>query len=110
HVQSHCLVDDLFVDRTVPHAQTRRVRVQRAADHYTVGDAETAPLTAWDVVFMRKDPPFDMRFFFATQVLGLVDERQTLVVNRPSGLLEANEKLYALRFPDLIPESLVSGD
>jgi glutathione synthase len=51
-----------------------------------------------------------MTFFFATQVLGLVDARGTLVVNDPRGLLVANEKLYALNFPEVIPESLVSAE
>jgi glutathione synthase len=62
------------------------------------------------VVFMRKDPPFDMAYFFATHVLGLADPAATLVVNDPRGLREANEKLYSLHFPDLIPESLVTAD
>jgi len=68
------------------------------------------PLTWFDAIFMRKDPPFDLPYYFATQVLGLVDPRTTFVLNDPRGLREANEKLYALRFPDLIPESLVSAD
>jgi glutathione synthase len=59
---------------------------------------------------MRKDPPFDMKFFFATHLLSLVDERKCLVVNHPRGLRDANEKLYALNFPELIPETLVSSD
>jgi glutathione synthase len=59
---------------------------------------------------MRKDPPFDLTYYFATQLLGLVDPRVTFVLNDPRGLREANEKLYALHFPDVIPESLVSAD
>ena len=110
HEQRHCLIGDLFADRTVPHAQARAVQVQREPQYYVVGDARTEPLVWWDVVFMRKDPPFDMPYFFATQLLGLVDPRVTLVVNDPRGLREANEKLYALRFPTLIPESLVSAE
>lgn len=110
HEQAYCLIDDLYVDRTVPHARAHPVQVQRAAEHYTPGETRTAPLTDWDVVFMRKDPPFDMRFFFATHVLGLADPRRTLVVNRPSGLRDANEKLYALNFPTVIPESMVSSN
>ena len=46
---------------------------------------------------MRKDPPFDMAFFFATHLLGLVDPARTLVINDPRGLRDANEKLYALQ-------------
>src|SRR3989442_8864884 len=110
HEQRQCGVEDLFVEQSVPHAGTRRVHVRRAAIHYTLGDEQSLPLGAFDVVFMRKDPPFDLSYYFATQVLGLADPALTLVVNDPRGLREANEKLYALHFPELIPESLVSAD
>jgi glutathione synthase len=110
HEQYHCEPQDLFVERTVPHATARRVEVERAAVHFLLFEARTVPLGAFDVVFMRKDPPFDMAYFFATHLLGLVDPATTLVVNAPRGLREANEKLYALNFPDLIPESLVTAE
>jgi glutathione synthase len=110
HEQHHCGVDDLFVHRVVPHARARRVRVRRAEVPAVLSETRAAPLAWFDAVLMRKDPPFDLAYYFATHLLGLVDPRATLVVNDPRGLREANEKLYALRFPDLIPESLVSSD
>src|SRR5213078_1925192 len=88
----------------------RRGHVRRAAIHYTLSDERSFPLGTFDVVFMRKDPPFDLSYYFATQVLGLADPAVTLVLNDPHGLREANEKLYALHFPELIPESLVTAD
>jgi glutathione synthase len=109
HTQYHCEPPDLFVDRTVPHATVHRVDVERADVHFRLHEMRTEALGFFDVVFMRKDPPFDMAFFFATHLLGLVDPAVTLVVNAPRGLREANEKLYALNFPDLIPESLVAS-
>jgi len=110
HEQYQCGVEDLFVEGSAPQATARRARVQRAAVHFSLSDAHIQPLAWFDVVFMRKDPPFDLAYYFATQLLGLVDPRVTLVVNDPRGLREANEKLYALRFPTLIPESLVSAE
>ena len=110
HEQYQCGVEDLFVERTIPHARVRRADVRRAEVHYTLAETRTVPLAWFGVIFMRKDPPFDLSYYFATHVLGLVDPGVTLVVNDPRGLREANEKLYALRFPDLIPESLVSAD
>ena len=110
HEQHVCGVADVFVERTVPHAHVRGAQVRRGTPHYTLSESRTVPLSWFDVVFMRKDPPFDLSYYFTTQLLGLVDPRVTLVVNDPQGLREANEKLYALRFPDLIPESLVTGD
>jgi glutathione synthase len=110
HEQFHCGTEDLFVERASAQARVRPVEVRRAAVHYTLGEERTLALEWFDVVFMRKDPPFDLSYYFATQILGLVDPRATLVVNDPRGLREANEKLYALHFPDVIPESLVSAD
>jgi glutathione synthase len=110
HEQYHCGPGDLWADRTVPHAQSRRLTVERATPHYALAEARIVPLAFFDAVFMRKDPPFDMAYFFATHLLGLVDPRVTFVLNDPRGLRDANEKLYALHFPSVIPESLVTAD
>jgi len=110
HVQYTCGPQDLFVARTVPQARARRTSVERADPFHTLSEERTAALGWFDVVFMRKDPPFDLSYFFATHVLGLADPKATLVVNDPRGLREANEKLYALHFPALIPESLVTAE
>jgi len=109
HEQHHCVVEDLFIERSAPHARVRRVRVRRG-ETPTLSEERVAALTWFDAIFMRKDPPFDLTYYFATHVLGLVDPRVTFVLNDPRGLREANEKLYALHFPELIPESLVSVD
>lgn len=101
---------DLSIHDTTPVAHSCPVSVARATPHYQFGPSESRPLSWFDIVLMRKDPPFDLKFFFATHLLSLVDERSCLVVNHPRGLREASEKLYALNFPDLIPETLVSSD
>ena len=59
-----------------------------------------------DVAFQRKDPPVDAEYVVATQVLSLC--RRTLVLNRPEGILAANEKLYALHFSELMAETIVT--
>ena len=110
HEQYHCLADDLFVDRAVPHATARRLTVERATPHFRLDEARISPLAYFDAVLMRKDPPFDMAYVFAAHVLGLVDPAVTFVMNDPRGLVIANEKLYALNFPGVIPESLVTSD
>jgi glutathione synthase len=110
HEQYHCLPDDLYVAHARPQALVRRVTVQRGTPHFTLHEARAVPLAFFDVVLMRKDPPFDMAYFFATHLLGLVDPRVTFVMNDPRGLREANEKLYALNFPDVIPPSIVTAD
>ena len=59
---------------------------------------------------MRKDPPFDMDYIYATYLLEQLEASGVMVVNKPSSLRDANEKLFALNFPDLIPKTLVSSD
>lgn len=103
-------LDDLFVRGGIPRGRCRRIHVSRADPHYEFAGSSDGPLEDFDVILMRKDPPFDMKFFFATHVLSLVDEGKCFVMNHPRGLREANEKLYALRFPEQIPQTMVTGD
>jgi glutathione synthase len=103
-------VDDLYVRGGTPYGRYRRLRLARATPHYELGEIKTGPLAEFDTLWMRKDPPFDMKFFFATHLLSLVDQAQCFVMNNPKGLREANEKLYALRFPEQIPQTLVTCD
>ncbi|MFQ5850963.1 MAG: glutathione synthase [Candidatus Binatia bacterium] len=106
----YCMeLNDLFVRGSVPAARFSRVSVARATPHYSLGPRTSEPLRWFDVVLMRKDPPFDMAYFFATHFLSLV-EAECLVINCPRGLREATEKLYALNFPELIPETLITND
>jgi len=105
-----CGIGDLFLANGVPWARTRRADLLRADPHYALFEERTECLHWFDVVFMRKDPPVDDLYLFATQILALSDPAHTFVMNAPSGLLNANEKLYALNFPTAIPPSLVSGE
>jgi glutathione synthase len=106
-------IDDLWLQRAVPHARVRRATVMRptaaAPAHHQLFEERETRLDWFDAVFMRKDPPFDMAFFVATHLLSLIDPVRTLVINDPRGLRDANEKLYALNFSDVIPPSLVTG-
>jgi glutathione synthase len=89
HEQYHCGPQDLFVDRAVPHTTARRVTVERATPHFRLDEARITPLTAFDVVFMRKDPPFDMAYVFALALLALVDRVRHV---RPERSARARER------------------
>jgi glutathione synthase len=80
------------------------------ATWYQLGDCQLLPLEAMDAVFMRTDPPVNVPYLYATYILDYVDPAKTLVVNAPSGLRAANEKMYALQFTGAIPETIVSQD
>ena len=101
---------DLYVRGGTPYGRYRRLQIARATPHYQLGEFTDGGLDDFDTVWMRKDPPFDMKFFFATHLLSLIDPSRCFVMNDPRGLREANEKLYALRFPEQIPQTLVTSD
>ncbi len=75
---------------------------------FRLGDTETRPIDEFQVVLMRKDPPFDMDYIFATYLLDQPVEAGVLVVNHPQALRNANEKLAATLFPRFCPPVLVS--
>jgi glutathione synthase len=103
-------LDDLFIRAGTPGGRYRRLELARATPHYRLGESRTGSLEEFDSVWMRKDPPFDLKYFFVTHLLSLVDPSKSFVMNDPKGLREANEKLYALRFPEQIPQTLVTSD
>jgi len=102
---------DLFVHRSRAMGRVRRIELRRElGNHFTFHGEATEPLGGFDAVFMRKDPPFDVAYLHATQVLDLAQQDGAFVMNNPAGLRAANEKLFALNFPSVIPSTLVSQD
>ena len=83
---------------------------QVVPDWYEVTQGVLTCLEEMDAVWMRIDPPVDVPYLYATYILDLIDPKQTLVINSPQGLRNANEKMYALQFTSVIPETIVSQD
>ena len=101
----------LAIRDAVPWAQTRILRVRDDARGWFELDASHwRDLRAVDVILARKDPPFDAQYLYDTMVLELAQAGGALVVNDPRALRDANEKLFALRFPQCIPPTLVARD
>jgi len=99
---------DLFVENG-PGARARRLELQLDAKPFFrwLGEPEARPTKDFAAIFMRRDPPFDMDYIFTTYVLSLA-QPHSLVINDPRGLRDCNEKAYILRFPELIPPSLMT--
>jgi glutathione synthase len=76
---------------------------------YVAGEPELLPLDAFARVWMRKDPPVDEAYLYATHLLELGERRGVRVLNRPASLRAWNEKLSSLRFSHLMAPSMVSG-
>ncbi|SFV89347.1 Glutathione synthetase [hydrothermal vent metagenome] len=102
---------DLFAEQGVVYAQTSQTAVFDDLNHwFDKQPSQKTPLSAFDVILMRKDPPFDMNYIYATYFLEQAEQQGVLVVNKPQSLRDANEKLFALNFPHCMPKTLVSSN
>lgn len=104
------LTNSLAMDEGRILARGRDVAVQRVVgDHARLGEFRQVELADFDVVLMRQDPPFDMHYIDATFFLEAIHPK-TLVVNNPSEVRSAPEKLFVTKFPDLQPPTLITWD
>jgi glutathione synthase len=85
---------------TLTHEVRKGGRVERGTRRLAILDEEI------DIVFQRKDPPVDADFVTATQILELC--QKCIVLNRPTSIIAYNEKLLALHYRDLMPETMVT--
>jgi glutathione synthase len=92
-------------------ARMRTVELRpEASPHFRVLEERVAPLAELDVLFLRKDPPVDTEYIHSTQLVELSGSSRLFLVNSPAGLRNANEKLFALRFPEVTPPTLITRD
>ncbi|MBZ4193877.1 MAG: glutathione synthase [Candidatus Contendobacter sp.] len=102
---------DLYARGNTVCGRSRRLSVRDDQhDWFAFHGERELPLAELSVILMRKDPPFDMEYIYTTYLLELAEAAGTLVVNRPRSLRDANEKLFALQFPQCCPPTLVSRD
>jgi glutathione synthase len=80
-----------------------------AGDHFTLGEPRHVDLASFDVVLLRQDPPFDLAYISSTHMLDRIHSK-TLVVNDPSHVRNAPEKIFVTEFPDLMPPTLITRD
>ena len=78
-------------------------------DHFTLGEPRHVDLASFDVVLLRQDPPFDLAYITSTHMLDRIHPR-TLVINDPSHVRNAPEKVFVTEFPDLMPDTLITRD
>jgi glutathione synthase len=109
HECLHCLPKDIFNEGPEVFAAVRPISVTDSAPYTALGAPAAVELPQLDAVFIRKDPPFDAAYSHLTQQLDLVKKR-VLVLNDPSAVRDANEKLYAFNFSEFMPRSLVASD
>jgi len=104
-------MSDLYVQADLPMARTRRLSVaDDDRSWYQFQDEKPGSIADLDVILMRKDPPFDMEYIYATYILELAMKKGTLVVNRPASLRDVNEKMFITHFPQCIAPTLITRD
>ncbi|WP_022963608.1 glutathione synthase [Halopseudomonas pelagia] len=87
----------------------RALKVHADPQHwFDLEEHQHRPLAELDVILMRKDPPFDNEFLYATHILEAAERAGAMVVNRPASLRDCNEKLFATQFPQCAPEHVVT--
>jgi len=102
---------NLYLRNGKAFANTRTLAVKRDEKHWFQFVAEQdIPLAELDAIIMRKDPPFDQEYLYATYLLELAESDGVYVVNKPQSLRDANEKLFTAWFPQCCTETLVTRD
>jgi glutathione synthase len=102
---------DLYLEDGQARANVKSLTVFRSPEHwFEFGESKDIELSELNVILMRKDPPFDNEFIYATYLLERAEQAGTLVVNKPASLRDCNEKMYATAFPQCTPPHLVSKD
>ncbi|MBU9855212.1 glutathione synthase [Rahnella bonaserana] len=104
-------MNSLYLRGGEGRAITKKLSVKQDYDGwYEFGTEQDIALQELDVILMRKDPPFDTEFIYATYILERAEEKGTLIVNKPQSLRDCNEKLFTAWFPELTPDTLVTRD
>jgi len=102
-------MQDLYLDNGRCFASSKKLTVQRDPQNwYQLEEATDHPLADLDAVLMRKDPPFDTEYIYATYLLERAEDEGCLIVNKPQSLRDANEKLFTAWFSEFTPTTLVT--
>lgn len=102
-------MDDLYLHAGDGRARTRLLKVQDQPEGwFNFTSEQDVALQDLDVILMRKDPPFDTEYIYATSILERAEVKGALVLNKPQSLRDCNEKLFTAWFPELTPDTLVT--
>ena len=101
--------DQLFIANGQAQANSHVIKVQdQAQDWFSLAAKQTVSLHDFDLVLMRKDPPFDMEYIMDTYILEHASSDHTHIINKPQALRDANEKFFTESFPQCTPENIIS--
>jgi glutathione synthase len=102
---------DLSLAGSEARGRVRPLEVRaNPTDWYSLGEGTTENLGSFDVILMRKDPPFDMEYIYTTYILERAEAEGALVLNKPNGLRDMNEKVFTAWFPQCCTATLITRD
>lgn len=102
-------MNDLYLINGQPRARTSILTVQKDTQHwFDLAEPQDLALSELDAILMRKDPPFDTEYIYATYILERAENEGVLIANKPQSLRDCNEKLFTAWFAELTPETLVT--
>ncbi|VFP87699.1 glutathione synthase [Candidatus Erwinia haradaeae] len=101
-------ISDLYLDNDEGRARTRMLKINHNYPFFTFSQEKDIQLSSLNVILMRKNPPLDAEFIYATYILERAEKQGTLIINRPQSLRDYNEKLFTTWFSGLIPDTLVT--
>ena len=104
--------NDLFCSEGRPYAHVYEIEIgdEHSHDWFKTKDLGEKALAEFDIILMRKDPPFNTEYIYTTYLLELAEREGVLIANKPRSLRDANEKFFTLNFPQCCPTTLVSRD
>lgn len=101
---------DMYLDDGIAMAESKSLHVEDDKQKwFKLGDSTRQKLSDFDVVLMRKDPPFDNEYIYSTYILEAAEQQGTLIVNKPQSLRDCNEKVFATQFPQCCTPVLVTS-
>lgn len=102
---------DLSLKNGEPYGSAKRLSLKLdETPWYHLDAPELKPLSDYHILLVRKDPPFNEVYLYATYILEHAERKGVLVANRPQSLRDANEKLFTTLFPEWMPATLVSAN
>ena len=111
HTVVHVAPSDISLDGDMPILLGRHLEVyDRQGDHFRIINKQRVAATDCAAIFIRTDPPFDTAYLTVTWMLSLAEGKGVRIINRPSGIRSANEKLYALNFASLCPKTIITAN
>lgn len=105
-----CEQHDVYLQQATVHVRAQSIEMTECESWYQLGAQKEALPSAFDVVLMRKDPPFDNEYLYSTYLLELATQQGARVLNNPSAIRSWNEKLSVAKFPQFAPAFLVTND